>query len=105
MNCKDKSKHFNMLSDVPVNNHRQQVKLLHLSKHRHSLALDVKREQFIRQKRIYESVDNSECNRLSIASTEDQSVGNHKDSGNQINFIVRYPYYNFITISFYFKQM
>lgn len=96
MNCKDKSKNSKGLSDVPVNNHRQQKKLLHLAKHRHSLAIDNKREQFIRQKRIYESVDNSECNRLSIVSTEDQAMGNHKDSGNQTNFIDRYAYYNFI---------
>ena len=57
MDSKDKSNNFKKLSDLHVNNRRHQAKLLHPSSRRHSLASTYKRSRFIRQKRIYSSVD------------------------------------------------
>ena len=88
MDSKDESNNFKRISDLPVNNRRQQPKLLHLSNHWRSLTSTEKRSQFIRQKRIYESVDNSDCNRPNVDSAEDQSYTiNRTISGNQMNLI------------------
>ena len=88
MDSKDKSNTLKRLSDLPVNNCPKQEKLLHPSRRRNSLVSTDKRSQFIRQKRIYESVDNSDCNRPNVDSAEDQSYTiNRTISGNQMNLI------------------
>ena len=102
MDSKDKFNNVTRLSDLPVNSRCQQAKLLHPLKRRHSLPPIDKRNRFIRQKRIYKSVDNSDCNRPDVNSVEDQSYTiNRKLSGNQMNFINSYFYSNYI---FYYRH-
>ena len=56
---KDKSADFRSLSLSPVRNNRQKPKLSRSSIHQQSLTLNEKRNKFVRQKRIYESIDDS----------------------------------------------
>ena len=101
MESNHKSNNFKGLTDLPVSNRCQQEKLLHPSRRRESLPATLpstdKRSRFIRQKRIYRSVDNSDFNKPNVDSADDQSyTTNRKLSGNQVNLINSYFYNNYI---------
>ena len=62
MDKKDKSDSLrNSTASTELNNGKR-LKLSHVSAYRHSLALPEKRKKLIRQKRIYESEDNTRLN-------------------------------------------
>ena len=106
MDSRDKSNNFKKLSNLPVNNCRQQAELLHPLSRRHSLASTNKRSRFIRQKRIYSSVDNSDCNTPNFDSAEDQYYStNCKRSGNQMNLTNSYSYNNYIFMVLFLQEI